>query len=127
VTHRRASVLALGDLTALLVFALVGLASHDEGITLAGVARTWLPIAGCYALAALAFGAWTHVGLWRVACAWAVGVAAGVLVRALALGRSLDGDQLQFLAVALATTLVLLTAWRGTEHAMRRARRGVPG
>lgn len=123
-TDRRALVLALGDLTALLAFAAMGLASHDEGVTLAGLARTWLPIACCYTLAALAFGAWTRTGLWRTACAWALGVAVGVLVRAILLGRSLDRDQLQFLAVALAMTLVLLAAWRGAEHAMRRSGRG---
>lgn len=122
-TERRPFALALGDLTALLAFAVVGLASHDEGITLAGLARTWLPIAGCYALAALALGAWTRRGAWRTASAWALGVTGGVLVRALLLGRPLDGDQLQFLAVALATTLVLLASWRGVEHAISRARR----
>ncbi len=46
-SDRRPLLLAGGDLLALLVFALVGLASHDEGLTATGLARTWLPIAGC--------------------------------------------------------------------------------
>jgi hypothetical protein len=124
VSDRRPLLLAGGDLLALLVFALVGLASHDEGLTTTGLARTWLPIAGCYTLAALVVRAWTRPGIWRTACAWLLGVAGGVLVRALLLGRPLDGDQLQLLAVALAVTLVLLLAWRTAESLVRRRRAG---
>jgi hypothetical protein len=126
VSERRPLLLAGGDLAALLVFALAGLASHDEGLTASGLARTWLPLAGCYGLAALALRAWTLPGLWRTACAWLLGVACGVLVRALVLGRPLDGDQLQLLAVALVVTLVLLLAWRAAETLVRRRRTGAP-
>lgn len=125
--ERRPLLLAGGDLVALLAFALAGLASHDEGLTASGLARTWLPIAGCYALAALALHAWTRPGLWRTGCAWLLGVAAGVLVRALVLDKPLDADQLQFLAVALAVTLVLLLAWRAVESLVRRRRADAPG
>lgn len=123
-SERRPLVLAGGDLVALLVFAVAGLASHDQALTATDLARTWLPIAGCYALAALALHAWTRPRLWRTACAWLVGVTGGVLVRALALGKPLDGDQLQLLAVALAVTLVLLLAWRAVESLARRRRAG---
>lgn len=125
-SERRPLLLAGGDLIALLAFALAGLASHDEGLTATGLARTWLPIAGCYALAALGLRAWTRPELWRTACAWLLGVSGGVIVRALVLGKPLDGDQLLFLAVALGVTLVLLVAWRAAETLVWRRRVGTP-
>jgi hypothetical protein len=43
---------------------------------------------------------------------WAVGVPAAVLVRALALGRDLNGKQAAFLVVSLVTIGVLVVASR---------------
>jgi hypothetical protein len=119
---RRARILALGDLAALLVFALIGLTSHDRGITLAGLARDWLPIATCYAAAALGLRAWTRPGVARLLGAWALGVTAGVVVRGLALGREPGVEQLQFLGVTLTVTLVLLAIWRALEATAHRRR-----
>jgi hypothetical protein len=42
-----------------------------------------------------------------------VGVTAAVLVRALALGRHLGGNELAFLVVSLVTIAVLVLAFRG--------------
>ena len=36
----------------------------------------------------------------------------GILVRALVLGRDLDGDQAVFLGISLAFTLLFVLAWR---------------
>lgn len=118
----RARLLGLGDLAALLAFALIGLASHDGEITLAGLARDWLPIAGCYAAAALGLRAWTQPGVARLLGAWAIGVTAGVIVRGIVLGRDPGVAQLQFLGVTLTVTLVLLTIWRALEATAHRRR-----
>lgn len=103
---------AAGDLLALLAFAVAGLLSHDRAVSLAGLARDFLPVAVGYGAAALAFGAWRRPGLRALLPAWLVGVTAGVAVRAIALGRDPDGGQLAFLGVTLAATLVLLVAAR---------------
>lgn len=118
----RARLLAAGDLAALLAFALIGLASHDRGITASGLARDWLPIAGCYAAAALLVGAWTRPDLPRLLAAWALGVTAGVVLRGVVLGREPGVEQLQFLGVTLAVTLVLLGVWRALELSLHRRR-----
>lgn len=118
----RARVLAVGDLGALLAFALIGLASHDRSIGAAGLARDWLPFAACYAAAALLRHAWTDPRLATLVQAWLIGIPAGVLLRALVLGRELDVEQLEFLGVTLVVTLVLLLAWRGAEGLARRRR-----
>jgi hypothetical protein len=124
----RARILAAGDLFALLVFALVGLASHDRSLGARGLARDWLPLAACYAAAALLRHAWTDPRLATLLQAWIVGVPTGVLLRALVLGRPLGVEQLEFLGVTLATTLVLLLAWRGIERlASSRLRPREPG
>jgi hypothetical protein len=104
--------LALGDLAAVVAFAVLGLTSHDEGVGAAGLARTALPLAGAWLLAALAFGAYRRPGLRTLVPAWAVGVTAGVAIRAAVVGR-FDGGTLAFLGVALGVTLALLLAWRG--------------
>lgn len=122
----RARVLAVGDLGALLVFALIGLASHDRSIGPAGLLRDWLPFAACYTAAALLRHAWTDPRLATLAQAWLIGIPAGVLVRALVLGRELDVEQLEFLGVTLVVTLALLLVWRAAEGLVRR-RRGLSG
>jgi hypothetical protein len=118
----RARLLAVGDLGALLVFALIGLASHDRSIGPAGLTRDWLPFAACYTVAALLRHTWTEPRLATLVQAWIIGIPAGVLLRALALRRELGVEQLEFLGVTLVTTLVLLLVWRGTEGFVRRRR-----
>jgi hypothetical protein len=104
--------LALGDAAALTLFALIGVLSHDEGLSGRGLARTALPIlAGWFAAAAL-FGLYSRGGVGRLVLTWAVGVAAGVVLRGLILGRSLDGAELTFWAVTMAVTFLLVAAWR---------------
>jgi hypothetical protein len=104
--------LATGDAVAVSLFAVAGLLSHDEGITVAGIARNALPVLAGYLGAALLVGTYRRTGLGTLLAAWATGVPAGVLLRALVLGRDLDSDQLAFGLVTMAATLVLLLAWR---------------
>jgi hypothetical protein len=57
----------------------------------------------------------------RLLATWAVGITAGVLVRALILGRALDGKEAKFLLVSLVFTLVFIAALRtATDLVARR-------
>jgi hypothetical protein len=104
--------LAVSDGVAILIFVTIGLLSHHGGLSVRGYGRDALPfLAGWYA-AALAFRTYQRPGLWRVAATWAVGVPLGVLIRALALGRSLNGKEAAFLAVSLVTIGALVAALR---------------
>ena len=108
----RRTILAIGDACALVAFVVLGLRSHDEGVTAAGLARTALPLlAGWFATAA-AVRLYARGGIARFLVTWAVGVTAGVAARALILGRPADGSELTFWAVTLAVTLAVLLAWR---------------
>ena len=114
--------LAVGDVVAVGLFAPIGLLSHGEGITFAGLARNLLPIAGGFLVAGLLFGTWRRAEPWRLAGAWFVGVAGGVLVRAAVLGHGFGRTTFTFMAVTLVVTGLLLLMWRGiVALATRRA------
>jgi hypothetical protein len=112
--------LPAADALGIAAFATLGLVLHDEALSPAGYARDLLPIlAGWYA-ATLAFGAYRRPS-WRTLLAtWIVGVPAGVLLRALVLGRDLDGGQAVFLALTLAFTLAFVVAARAATAALAR-------
>lgn len=105
-------VLVAGDLTALVFFATVGLLSHRGGVSAAGYARDLLPVAGGWFATALAFGTYRRRSRARLLATWAVGVPAGIAVRAAVLGRGFDAKEAAFLAVALAFTLLFVVAVR---------------
>lgn len=105
------------------VFAVIGRASHDEGVFGAwgaGLAQTAWPF-----LAALAAG-WLIALAWRAPLApvrtglpvWAVTVVGGMLLRA----ASGQGTAVPFIVVAALTLLVLLVGWRVVAHLVRRRR-----
>jgi hypothetical protein len=110
--------LALGDGIALTLFAVFGLLRHQEGLAVGGVARNAGPILVGWYATALALGLYRRPGRRRLVATWAIGVSAGVVIRALILGRSADASALAFWAVTLAVTLVLLSAWRLTARAL---------
>ena len=114
--------LAVGDVIAVCLFAPFGLVSHYEGITLAGLARNALPICLGFLAAALVVGAWRRPGLRTLAAAWALGVTAGVLVRAAILGHGYGRTTFTFLVVTLVVTGLLLLAWRGLIAMLARRR-----
>lgn len=99
--NRSPALLVLSDTVAIVVFATVGLVSHDHGLSPTGYARDALPILGCWFAAALLFHTYAGRHPRRVLATWAVGVPLGVLIRALALGRALNGKEAVFLGVAL--------------------------
>ena len=117
--------LAVGDVVAVSLFAPIGLLSHDEGITLAGLARNVLPVAIGFLAAALLVGTWRRPGWRTLVPAWALGVTAGVLVRAAILDHGYGTTTFTFLAVTLVVTGVLLAAWRAGVWFAARRRSGV--
>jgi uncharacterized membrane protein YiaA len=118
---------AVSDAAALVVFATVGLLSHDHTLSGRGYARDAIPFLACWFAAALTLRLYTSRGWRRLAATWAVGVPLGVLVRALILGRSLNGKEAAFLAVSLITIGVLVIALRLALRLLsRRARPAAP-
>jgi hypothetical protein len=115
--------LAVGDVIAVSLFAPIGLLSHDEGITLAGLARNVLPVAIGFIAAALLVGTWRRPGWKTLVPAWLLGITAGVFVRAAILGHGYGKTTFTFLAVTLVVTGLLLAAWRAGVWFLARQRR----
>jgi len=111
--------LAAADAAAILVFVTIGLLSHHGGVSATGYARDALPFLGGWFAAAAAFRLYARAGAWRLAATWATGVVVAVLVRALILGRMLNGNEAAFLAVALVTIGVLVPIMRLCARALR--------
>ena len=65
-------VLPLGDAAAILLFVLIGLASHGEGIGVSGLARTALPVLAVWFAVAPILGTYRRP-VWRVV-AWRLGL-----------------------------------------------------
>ena len=113
--------LPLADALGILTFATVGLLSHDHALSFTGYARDALPLLVGWFAAAFLFGAYRNPSPRTLLATWIVGVPLGILVRALVLGRSFDGDQAVFLGITLAFTLLFVLAFRGVLGlAMRR-------
>ena len=115
--------LAIGDAAALILWATLGLLHHTEGVTLDGLARNAGPILiGWFAASAVLRSYTTRRGRPSFLLTWAVGITAGVLLRSLILRRAWNGDEVAFLGVTLAVTLVLLGLWRAVAWAFGRLR-----
>jgi hypothetical protein len=119
-TTRRPGLLPLADALGIVTFATVGLLSHDHALSLTGYVRDALPVLGGWFAAALVFGAYRNPSMRTLLLTWIVGVPLGILVRALALGRDLDGDQAVFLGISLAFTLLFVLAWRAAFGVLAR-------
>jgi len=101
---------AAADAAAILLFTTVGLLSH--GFELVGYLRDALPLLACWYAVGLAFGLYRVGGRRRLLATWIVAIPLGVLIRALVLGRELDGSEASFLAVTLVFSLVFVVAVR---------------
>ncbi|HEY4349105.1 MAG TPA: DUF3054 domain-containing protein [Gaiellaceae bacterium] len=110
---------AIADGIGILVFVTIGLLSHHGGISATGYARDALPFLGCWFAAAALFRLYTRAESWRLAATWALGVPVGVLIRALVLGRSLNGKEAAFLVVSLVTIGLLVPAMRLCARVLR--------
>jgi hypothetical protein len=104
--------LALADALAIVVFATVGLISHDHGLSATGYARDALPILGAWFAVALGLRIYVVQRPRRVLATWAIAVPVGVLIRALVLGRDLNGKEAVFLLVSLVTILIFVVVLR---------------
>jgi hypothetical protein len=104
--------LLIGDAIAIAMFAVIGLASHEEGITAGGVARNALPILAAWFVVAAFVGTYSRPGLRTMFITWAIAVPAGVAIRAIVLSRPADGSQVVFGIVTMTVTVVLLLGWR---------------
>jgi len=104
--------LAIGDAVALVIFVIIGLVNHEHGITLAGLARTALPLLGAWFAVAAIAGTYRRPGIRTLLVTWAVAVPVAVVIRAIILHRRAGESQVTFGIVALIVTLALLLAWR---------------
>jgi hypothetical protein len=113
----RAWVAAVVDVVVVLVFVVIGRASHEEGLGLAGFAGTAWPF-----LVGLGVG-WGVTRAWRAPeRVWPVGVGVwvvtwgvGMLLRAV----SGQGTAVAFLVVAAVFLGIVLLGWRGTAVRVR--------
>ncbi|HJR18450.1 MAG TPA: DUF3054 domain-containing protein [Actinomycetota bacterium] len=117
-------VLAAGDAVAVILFAVIGLANHEEGITAGGIARNALPILAAFVVVAPFAGTYARPGLGTLLVTWAIAVPIGVVIRAIVLDRPADGSQVTFGIVTMIATLVLLLSWRGIAALGSRIRSG---
>jgi biotin transporter BioY len=120
----RAASAALVDLVLVLVFVAIGRLSHDEGVGLAGMART----AGPFLLGWLA--GWVVVGLVPRTRRHPRGLPAGVLVwvAVVVVGMVVrdavgQGVQTSFVVVTIVVVGVFLLGWRGVVAVLRRGPR----
>jgi len=122
-TERRSTVLAFGDVVALLVFTLIGLANHKDGVTAATVLKIMGPLVIVGALAAWVFGTYRRPGIRTLIPAWLVTVPVAILIRkALFHTPETWASTAVFIGVAPAFTLLFLLAWRvGARYLPRSA------
>jgi peptidoglycan/LPS O-acetylase OafA/YrhL len=117
---RTASVAASAaiDVAAVLLFALVGRVSHDEGAL--GVLGTAWPFLGGLAVGWGLMRAWRHPRriVWTGIGVWLATVAGGMLLRQV----SGQGTQLAFILVATAALGILLIGWRALSPLVARRR-----
>jgi hypothetical protein len=112
-TVARRVALAAGDAGAIVVFVVIGLSTHDEGVTAGAVVRVAGPILGLGFVAALHFGTYRRPAIRTLLPAWAAAVAGGILIRYAIFHRPATVPKLLvFLCVGLAFTLLFLLAWR---------------
>jgi hypothetical protein len=104
--------LAAADASALILFVLSGMRSHDEGTVFAAFLRNALPLLGAWFGFAAVFGTYRRPGRGIVLRTWIVAVPAGLVVRTLWVGSPQGARFVVFLGVGLAFTLIFLLAGR---------------
>ena len=108
------------DAALVIVFAAIGRASHNEDLTLAGVAQTAWPFLIGLILGWLLTRAWQQpLGVRRAGLGvWAMTVIAGMLLR----GVADQGVSVAFVVVASVVLLSFLVGWRVIVSLVRRRR-----
>ena len=100
------------DAGAIVVFAVIGMLSHDGSVFVAGFLRDALPLLIGWFGVALAIGTYRTPSRSKLLLTWAIGIPLGVIIRGIALGRHADGKQAAFLVTTMVFTLVLVLAFR---------------
>lgn len=114
----------LADLALVVLFVVIGRASHGEPLDLEGLQRTGLPFVAGTLLAWIGFLLKRHSGLTLVngVFVWAMTLVLGMLFRLLLGGTA----ELTFVLVAALVLAVFLIGWRAVRWAVRRNRPGAP-
>jgi hypothetical protein len=108
-TWRPIVLAAAADLGCVLVFVVIGRASHVKGESLAGIASTAWPFLAGLAAGWAAARAWRQpLGLRPAATVWLAAVALGMILRVI----SGQGTAAAFIAVALVFLGLFLFGWR---------------
>jgi hypothetical protein len=107
----REGLLLAGDLACFLVFAVLGLRSHEDGITVAGVLRAALPFQAGWLLVSLLAGRQSEAstGSRQTTRLWVPAWAIGLVLRTLFFDRSFAA---MFAVVSLLVNGMLLIIWR---------------
>ncbi len=108
----RGRLLAWGDAICILLFAVVGLATHKEAISWPGVARNALPILLVWFLLAPFLRTYTSPNWRNLLYTWAIAVIAGVWLRFMVMQHPFGLGFVIFCGIALAFTLLFLLVWR---------------
>lgn len=103
-------ILIVGDLAAMLVFALIGIASHQRDISLTIFARSFLPFVVTWLTLGGVLGAFRHERpSWRLLAIYLVCGVAALVARSLVFDRTLFNA---FFVIALAGNGLMLFVWR---------------
>lgn len=109
--------LAIGDVLALLVFTLIGLANHKDGISAATVLKIMGPLVIVGAIGTAVFGTYRRPGIRTLVPAWLVTVPVAILIRKALFDTPVTWSSTAvFIGVALAFTLLFLVGWRLIAH-----------
>jgi phage shock protein PspC (stress-responsive transcriptional regulator) len=117
--------IALGDLTALFAFALLGLASHEHEVSAAALARTFLPFAASWLVVAAVAGAFAPstdgapVISLRTGAAYALAGVVALIARSIVFDRTLLNA---FFVIALIGNGLFLFGWRAAAVAWTKRR-----
>jgi hypothetical protein len=117
--------LMVGDLLALLAFALLGLLSHERELTVAALARTYLPFAVCWLLVASVLGGFQPMADGRpvsgmaILVLWLPAGVLGLFLRSMVFDRQLFTA---FFVIALVGNGLFLFGWRALAATFMRER-----
>lgn len=107
----------IGDLVVLMLFAVVGLKSHQQAISLTGILTNAGPIIGVWLGLSLLTKIYQRASWQMLAIHWFAAVTCGVLLRFLIVGRPFSPV---FWLITLGFTGVLLLLWRVIDHQLSR-------
>ncbi len=119
---RRAAILAIGDFAALLVFTLIGLANHKDGITAATVSKVMGPFVVVGAVVTAIVGTYRRPSIRTLIPAWLVTIPVAILMRKALFHTPVTwSSTVVFIGVALAFSLLFILAWRLVARAATRS------